>query len=1104
MKKLLLLSSAFMLFAFGGWAQKTVTGVVSDDSGLPLPGATVVEQGTSNGVSTDFDGNFSIEVAEGAVLEFSFVGYSTVQQTVGSGDTMNVTLAADNELEEVVLTALGLEKKKDDDLSSTSKVEVDQLQRAGEAGVLQGLSGKTSGVNITRNSGDPGSGAYIQIRGQNTINGDNSPLIVLDGAIISNANIGGGTAGVVQQSRLNDINPEDIAEVSVIKGASAAAIYGTGAANGVLVINTKRGSKDSKGWSVNVKSSIAIDQINMEWDKQGTWGQGYPADWLGGAPGEGVFIANTGFSYGDKMSLRAGGTDAYDFSSRYFVADDGTRYGAIANGSITNNAGGKRDKTDYNDHNRNLVFGNGYTYENSVNFSYNDEKSRTYVSFANFDQDGIMKGNSDYKRTSLKLNNTTQATDKLLVKLSSSYTTIESNRVQTGSNLNGLYLGYLRNSPDFNIEDYKGTNYRISGGTEYVTPNSHRSYRRDTGSYRVFDTASGAFNYAAPSYNNPLWTLNEQQNINTVDRFIFAPEVNYNITDNMTFVARYSIDFYQDNRTDYQPAGSAGDGNNGTWGEDRISQKLTQMNLFVSGDAAITDNIGLNYVVGYQTFEDNYRRLSAFEAGFTNPDQIFLNPGNAGGLNSNPSGYNALTRKNGVYGVLNFELYDNLLVELTGRGETVSTLPGAGIIFYPSASVGYKITDLIGVDAINFAKVRASYGEVGIEANPYATSTVFGPSGGIGSGWGDGFDGSLYGNPFTQSSTRGNPDLREERKKEFEVGLDLRLLNNRITLSGTYYDNATEGGILALPIAPSSGFSSSLQNAAKITNKGIEIDFSAALVQSEDLNISINGSFTQNKNLVEDLAGSSYLGLNGFTSTSSGIAEGFAFGVLRGGAYQRDDAGNYVLNSNGFPNADPEKKVGVGDPNPDYRAGFGTSINYKNLSFTTLFETSQGNDLWNGTYGVLKFWGISEDTDIETVNNTGSTIVNAYGTPIPNGATFRGYIEDFGGGPVAVDSEWWTTNGGGFGDVSEIFIQDGSWVKLREVTLSYNFDQAILDKLNLTNLSLAVSGRNLFTWTDIEGFDPENNLTGASRGRGLEYFSNPGTRSILTTLRFGF
>src|SRR6056300_208887 len=198
------------------FAQGTISGNITDDEGVPLPGATVLVVGTNVGTTSDFDGNFSIQANQGDVLSFSFVGYQTLNQEVTNQDQISISLVASNELDEVVLTALGIEKKKDDDLSGTSVVEVDQLQRSGETGVLQGLSGKASGVQITRNSGDPGSGAYIQIRGQNTINGDNSPLIVLDGAPISNANIGGNTAGVVQQSRLNDINPEDIESVSVI------------------------------------------------------------------------------------------------------------------------------------------------------------------------------------------------------------------------------------------------------------------------------------------------------------------------------------------------------------------------------------------------------------------------------------------------------------------------------------------------------------------------------------------------------------------------------------------------------------------------------------------------------------------------------------------------------------------------------------------------------------------------------------------------------------------------------------------------------------------------------------------------------------------------
>ena len=1075
------------------FAQGTISGNITDDEGVPLPGATVLVVGTNVGTTSDFDGNFSIQANQGDVLSFSFVGYQTLNQEVTNQDQISISLVASNELDEVVLTALGIEKKKDDDLSGTSVVEVDQLQRSGETGVLQGLSGKASGVQITRNSGDPGSGAYIQIRGQNTINGDNSPLIILDGAPISNANIGGNTAGVVQQSRLNDINPEDIESVSVIKGAAAAALYGTGAANGVLVINTKRGSKESKGWSFNVKTSLSVDRVNREWDKQDTWGQGYDGIWYG-EPGIGYFVENTGFSFGDEIALRPGGNDTYDLTGGYFETPDGRQIGPIVD---------KNSKTTYNQENRDALFGDGYTWETNASFSFKGDRSSTFISISNLDQDGILKGASDYVRNTLKLNNDTDLTDKLKVKLSSTYSTSESNRVQTGSNLNGLYLGYLRSSPDFDIRDYKGTNYRISNGVTSVTPNSHRGYRRATGSYRTFNNETGSFSYAAPTYNNPLWTINEQKNLNTVDRIVFSPELNYDIADNIKIIARYSIDFFQDNRTDYWPAGSAGDGSNGLWGEDRITNKINNFNLFALGNTSITDQISLDYTVGYQATEESYRRLSAGETNFTNPDQVYLNTGNTTSENSNPDSYNALTRQNGGYAVLDFTIYDNILLQVSGRAESLSTLPGAGVIFYPSGSLGYKLTDLINSDAVDFAKVRVSYGEVGIGANPYATSTVYGP-GGIFSSWGDGLGGYLYGNPFTQSASRGNPNLKEERKSETEFGFDLRLFDNAITLNATYYQNETKDGIIALPIPGSSGFTTTLQNAAVITNKGLEFDVTARILRTNDFGISVNANYTQNRNLVVDLKGSAYSILDGFTSTSSGIAEGFPFAVLRSGVYETDASGNYVLNANGFPNAAAENEIGVGDPNADFRAGFGINIYYKNLSLTSVIETSQGNDVWNGTYGVLNYFGIHQDTAIKTVNDTGATIVNSAGTEIPAGATFRGYLEDFGGGPVAVDSEWWTTNGGGFGDVGEPFIMDGSWIKMREVSLSYNFTEAFVKDLGLTNLSLSVSGRNLFLWSAIDGFDPENNLTGASRGRGLEYFSNPGTSSFLTTLRLQF
>ncbi len=1087
MKKFYFLLSLLGMFtlSLGIAQQKSVSGTIADETGEPLPGATVVIEGSTRGVTTDFDGNYSIQAEDGEVLVVSYVGYADQRITVGDADNYSISLGLDNELEEVVLTALGLEKKKDEDLSSTSIVKVDQLQKSGESGVLQGLAGKTSGINITRNSGDPGAGAYIQIRGQNTILGASSPLIVLDGAIISNSSFNQGTAGVVQQSRLNDINPDDIESISVLKGASAAAVYGTGAANGVLVIRTKRGSKGGKKWSFNYKSSVSVDQVNIEWDKQSTYGQGFNGtDATIGTGG------NTGFSYGGKIASRSGGADTVTSDSPiYFEADGGTKYYPITQ---------KNSRETYNQVNRDAVFKNGIVFEDSFSFRYNGEDTSTFFSVAKWNQDGIYRGGSDYDRTTLTMNNDAQLNKFIKVKLSTNYTSIDSNRIQTGSNLNGLYLGYLRTSPDFDIRDYKGTHYN-NGVT---TPNSHRGYRRHLGSSRTFDASSGTFSYAAPTYNNPLWTINQQKNINDVNRFIITPEINLTFNENLGLTARYSLDYFVDSRQNYWPAGSAGGGSQGQFNELRYTEATENWNFFLNGNYDFSENFSFSGVVGLQNLQYKLRGVFGTETNFTNPDEVFLNFGNATSQNSNIQDRTQLDRQSGAYAVLNFEFWDQLLFEVTARGEYLSSLPDRGLIFYPSASIGWDFTSYTQNTPISFGKIRASYGEVGINPVPYSTSTVF-TTGGVASGWGDGVNGSLFGNPLTRSSQRGNPTLREERKTEFEIGFDIRLLNDDLSISATYYNNTIKDGILRLPTPPSNGFSNEFRNAATITNSGFELDVNATLLRTNDFFWSINANFTTNRNRVTSLSGSGYLILSGFTGTSSGVAEGQPFAVLRGGVFNRDASGNFTdLTANGFPSANTTDGF-IGDPNPDWRGGFGTSVSYKNFTLSTFIETSQGNDVWNGTAGVLRFFGVGTDTAIESVAS--QDLKTATGGTIAAGTTFRGREFDFGAGPVAVNQNWWTGNGGGFGDVSEEAVEDASWTRVREITLSYDFPKSLIQSLNIvSNIQLSVSGRNLFLFTGIEGFDPENNLTGSSKGRGLEYFSNPGTRSYLATLKVSF
>ena len=1074
--------SALLLFFVAqiSFAQtKTVTGTVSDGSGMPLPGVNIVIQGTTQGANTDFNGKYSISANTGDVLKFSFLGYKETTATVGLSSTIDVSLEEDAAtLDEVVVTALGIEKKKDDDVSSSTTVSTEAIGRANETGLIQGMAGKTSGLRITRNTGDPGAGAYIQIRGQNTINGASAPLIILDGTPIDNSSIGGGTAGVAQQSRLNDIPQDDIESVTVLKGAAAAAVWGTGAANGVIVIKTKSGASSGKKVSVNVRSTVTVDEINIEFDKQSQFGQGFPQWWygdLGYSDGQyGVYYPNTGFSWGDTIGNRAGGDDAVTVGNQRFES---------ATGNIIYPLVTKNDNGVYNNSNRDQVFGTGITYDNSVSASFNGDDSNTFLSFSDLSQDGIIQGKSNYRRQSLRLNQVSELSDKFTAKFNVQYTKTKSDRVQQGSNLQGLYLGYLRTAPDFDNRDYIGTYY---DSDNVPTANSHRGYRNYLGS-------------GAPVYNNPGWTINEQDNPNNVERFIVSPELNWKIRDNINIVAKYGLDYYTDHRETYFPVNSAAGLGTGSFSQSDIQNKVENINVFAQSSHTLTDKIDLDVVVGTNFFRNQYSVIGGSSAIFTNPDlgdlRIF---GNATSDNETPSKFIQETRKHGVYGVFNFNVADQLYVELTGRVERPSTLEKN--IFSPSASVGWKFSQLLDDSILSFGKLRASYGEVGIEPGAYASSTTYSP-GGITSSWGDGLTAANYGNPFTRSVTLGNPDLTEERVKEIEIGTDLRFFNDRLSLGLTYYDRTTEDAILNLDVSPSTGFSGTLANAAEISNKGLEVDLSGILIRNADLTWRVNANFSYNRNMVESLSGVESVFLAGFTGTSSRVVEGQPMASLWGTGFQKNDDGSYVLDADGFPVVSSTEGV-LGDPNPDWIGGLGTVLTYKNFTLSAQFETSQGNDHWTGTEGVLKYFGIHPET--ANISTATQDMPTYGGRTVAAGDTFRGNIYDFGGGPVALDADWYTAEGGGFGNQSESFVQDASWTRLREVTLGYDLPFKTASSIGFDSISFAVSGRNLALWTDIEGFDPDINLTGATLGRGLDYFTNPATQSYAFTVKLGF
>ena len=1091
-----LLFGVFILFFMSSLAfaqSGTIEGRVTDTiSGEDLPGVNVAIKSLQKGVSTDTNGEYTLtNIPSGTYkITFSFIGYTTFETEINVSEeveTLDVSLEPDVlGLEQIVVSALGIEKKKDDDITSSTTVNPELIGRANETGLIQGMAGKTSGLKITKNTGDPGSGAYIQIRGQNTINGASAPLIILDGTPIDNSSIrnienssiGGGTAGVAQQSRLNDIPEGDIASVTVLKGAAAAAVWGTGAANGVIVIKTKSGGASEKKVNINVKSTVALDNINIEFDKQDKFGQGLPQWWYGDfgfSDGDyGVYYPNTGFSWGDMISNRAGGDDVVTEGDNRFVSETGN----IIYPLVT-----KNDNRVFNDSNRDQVFGTGVTSNFSVSASIGGDDSNTFLSFTNLSQDGIIQGKSDYTRQSLRLNQVNELSNNITAKFNIQYTKTESGRIQQGSNLQGLYLGYLRTSPDFDNRDYIGTYYNdLNVPTAY----SHRSYRNYIGS-------------GAPVYNNPGWTINEQDNPNNVERFIVAPELNWKLKDNVNIVAKYGLDYYLDHRETFFPVNSAAGLGTGSFSQDDIQNKVENFNIFAQSSQTLTDKINIDVVVGTNFVRNQYLSIRGSSAIFTNPDlgdlRIF---GNASSDNETPSKYVEETRKHGVYGVFNINIADQLYVELTGRAERPSTLEKN--LFSPSASVGWKFSQFLDNSILSFGKLRASYGQVSIEPLPYARSTTYSP-GGIGSSWGDGLSAANYGNPFTRSVTLGNPDLTEETVKEIEIGTDLRFLNDRLSLGLTYYDRVTEDAILNLDTSPSTGFSGTLANAAEISNKGLEIDMSGVLISNIDFTWSVNANYSHNRNMVESLSGVESVFLAGFTGTSSRVVEGHPMASLWGTGFEKNDDGSYVLDDDGFPVVSTTEGV-LGDPNPDWIGGLGTVITYKSFTFTAQFETSQGNDHWTGTEGVLKYFGIHPET--ANISTATQDLTTYSGRTIATGESFRGNIHDFGGGPVALDADWYTAEGGGFGAQSETFVQDASWTRLREVTIAYDLPFKTANRIGFDSISFAVTGRNLVLWTEVEGFDPDINLTGATLGRGLDYFTNPATQSYAFTVKLGF
>lgn len=1062
-------------------AQVTVTGKVEDSKQEPLIGATVLEKGTSNGTVTDALGNYTIAVRDGAaVLQVSYIGYSAQEVAIEGRSTIDVTLQENSQqLSEVVVTALGFEESKDELGYASSTVTNKQLSGSGESTMLNSMSGKASGIRISRNSGDPGAGAYIQIRGLSTITRDAQPLIVVDGVPISNdtRDASGGSQGrIAQQSRLNDLNPNDIESVSVLKGASAAALWGTKALGGVIYITTKKG-KGNKGLSVNYKTTYSIDQINRRYPMQSAFGQG----------DNGVYNPRARDSWGDKIANRSGAADDVDTNGEYYVDQDGNVYYSIIN---------KNSQETFNDKNFDQVFQNGHFWENNVSVSGGNENSTLFMSISDLNQQGIIRNNSDYRRTSARVNVTHKFTDKIKLTATSTYSKSISNRIRRGASSSGLYLGLVRTPPDFDNTGYRGDYFANS--TAAPVSNRHRSYREPLG-------ADGT-----ATYNNPLWTINEQENLAQVDRFITSFELNANPVKWLELIGRVGVDQYSEQRQEFITPGSAsGEYLTGFFDTELAHNSIFNMDWIAKASKAFNENFDASILVG---FNFNHKKLKVDGSNissfiqFTDVASGLRDIDNALPENRIVNSTFGQERTVGAYTSATVSAYNMFFLNATLRNEAASAFgDGKNTFLFPSASLAWHFTKVTSLKPafLSFGKLRVSYGEVGVQPERYNTSNVY-----VAPTYSDLYGGNLglplYGSGgFVASVNRGGENLKPERKKETEYGIDLRFLQDRLSFSGTIYSNKTEDVLLNLPIANSRGYSLIYGNAGTIENKGMEIDLGYNVLNTRDWNINVNVVYSKVRNKVIDLVGIDRIDLGGLAAVSSNAIEGHAIGTLWGSRILRDEKGDIVFDANGFPEQDQNEGI-IGDPNPDWQGSISTSISYKRFSLNALFETFQGADIYAGTKAVMYDLGTWDASAHEATAN--QNLLDFSGNVIPQGTSFRGKVYNFGAGPVALTEAWYNLDGGFFGGGNdELYIEDGSWTRLRELSLSYSANPTWLkSKLGLKGAELTVTGRNLFLWTPFEGNDPDTNLSGVSISRGIDYFNNPGTKSYIFSLSLTF
>ena len=1083
----------------------TVSGRVTSEAGAPLASASVLVEGMGVGTITRDDGRYTFIVpaarahGQQAQLTAKLIGYKAKSATITLSGTINQDFVLESnplQLGVVIVTGAGTTSAVEKLGNVINSVDSSAIQRSNESqNVVSALAGQAPNVVVNTQGGDPGSSAFILIRGAKSLQGTNQPLFVVDGSPIDNTTEStmGGDGSTSTQNRAADINPNDIESVQILKGAAAGAIYGARAANGVVLITTKAGHPGTTRYSLH--STTSFDKVSKDYPLQTTYGQG---SWgfaahcyqnaLGHSSGALTATVNDSLANCQPLAENApfGGATARTAASRSWGP-------ALADGTPTFN-----HATD--------IFDTGMTFDNTLQMSGGSDKTTFFLSAGSTNQSGVIVGpNNRYDRATVRLKATHQLLSSLNLNGNLAYTDGRGNYVQKGSNVSGLLLGSLRTPPEFNNNPY------LSPATGL-----QQSYR-----FRNPDPTSFA---SSRNYDNPLFVANSDGNKSELGRFISQLGADWTPLDWLKVTETVNADYYNDWRLEALPLTSSGDPIGLVTRED-INNLQIDHNLTATASHTFSPSFAGTFTLGQNL--NSRRRRDTFIQGEGLKTASPLDIQNTGSYT--PSEARSLEHTESYFGQATVDLFDQLYLTGALRNDGYSTFGVSDRrAWFPKASAAWQFTNALGnkdqKGFLSYGKLRASYGQTGKEPGVYQTITALCLTCQFGSGFGDFNNLSQSGVAgFITSGAAGNSDLKPERQREFEGGLDLGFLDQKVDVGLTYYNSKSTDVILQIPVnGAATGFSAQLANGAVITNKGWEATLNARPVTGANFSWDFGLSYARNDNHVVSLKGADFINYNteGFTGAIGSAVAGDGVGVVQGQDFVRcgrglnfdpgtgtpvdfDAAcgsapkGALYLDEDGLPVVDPTLRV-IANANPQWSGNVRTNLRFfKKWQVGGLLDVRHGGSIWNGTRGALYAFGTHKDTEIR--NTTGTFGENFLTDVYP-------VVAGPGVGVVAFATPqdwqaWFTGPGGSGGTAQQQFVEDASFVKLREISVAYTADQKWVSSIGFSSIDFRVAGRNLHTWSKYKGLDPESNLGGAEfLTQGIDYFNSPQTRSFVISI----